>query len=204
MGEDDFLLMLVTQLNYQDPMDPLDSQAFAAQLAQFTSVEQLISINQNLQDSLTAQMLLNQSISNTMNAQLIGMEVTASNEIVQYNDGQTTPIMYNLPGTAQTVTITIKDENGAEVRTINLGTQSAGDHTYTWDGNNNNGIPAPEGDYTFTVTASASEGNQLAVQQFITGIITSITYDEGQAVLQIGDLPVYLSNVTALAQPGQG
>ena len=204
MGQDDFLMMLVAQLNYQDPMNPMDSQAFAGQLAQFTSVEQLMAINQNLQTSLEAQMLLNQSISNTMNAQLIGLEVEATNEIVQFYDGEATPIMYNLPGAAETVTITITNDDGNVVRTVNLDPQSAGDQTYIWDGNNNTGASVPEGDYTFSVTATASEGNELQVEQFITGIITGIAYEEGQAVLQIGDLPVYLPNVTALNTPEEG
>ena len=59
MGQDDFLNMLVAQLNYQDPMNPMDSQQFAAQLAQFTTVEQLASINDNLEYSTELQLLLN-------------------------------------------------------------------------------------------------------------------------------------------------
>ncbi len=204
IDQNQFLTLLVTQLNYQDPLDPMDSQAFAAQLAQFTSVEQLISINSNLQESLNAQMLLNQSINNTLSAQLIGMEVEADNEIVQWKDGEATPIMYNLPSAADTVTVTISDSEGNVVRVENLNGQSAGEHTYEWDGRNQNGAALPEGDYTFTVTATSVEGNSLAVKQFIKGLITGVNYEDGQAVLRVGGLPIYLGNVYGLGMPGGG
>ncbi|NQS98246.1 MAG: hypothetical protein HQ591_07320 [candidate division Zixibacteria bacterium] len=204
MGQDDFLAMLVTQLNYQDPMSPMDSQQFATQLAQFTSVEQLMAINQNLAASLEAQMLLNQSINNTLSAQLIGLEVEATNDVVHWENGEASSIMYNLPGSASTVTIEIYDSDGELVATESLGAQPAGDQTFVWDGKNETGATVPEGDYTFEVTAETSAGNQLSVEQFISGIITGITYENGQAVINMGGLPIALSNVTALNLPGEG
>jgi flagellar basal-body rod modification protein FlgD len=196
--------MLVTQLNYQDPLDPMDSQAFAAQLAQFTSVEQLTQINQNLEESLQSQMLLNQSINNTLASQLIGLEVEATNNLVQLDNGETTPIMYNLPGNADNVTVTIYDVQGEMVNTYELGAQLMGEHTFEWDGKNSVGATVPEGQYSFAVSAETVEGNALSVEQFITGVVTGVTYQEGQAVLMIGNLPVYLPNVTALNQPEEG
>ena len=204
MGENDFLNMLVAQLNYQDPMNPMDSQQFAAQLAQFTSVEQLTSINQNLQYSTNLQLLLNQSISNTMNAQLIGIEATAVNDIVMYEDGAASPIMYNLPGVSQYTTLKIYNSDGTVVKSEELGPLSVGDHSYTWDGKNNLGAAVPEGEYTFEITAKSAEGNDLAVEQFIVGIITGIEYQDGNAVFKIGEVPINLSNVTELNQPPEG
>lgn len=204
MGENDFLNMLVAQLNYQDPMSPMDSQQFAAQLAQFASVEQLTSINQNLQYSTELQMLLNQSISNTMNAQLIGLEATATNDIVMYNEGEASQIMFNLPGVSTYTTLKIYDSDGDLVKSEELGPMSVGDHSYTWDGKNNSGATVPEGEYTFEITAKAAEGNDLAVEQFITGIITGIEYEDGNAVFKIGEVPINLSNVTELNQPPEG
>lgn len=204
IGQDQFLQLLVTQLNYQDPLDPMNSQAFAAQLAQFTSVEQLISINSTLRESIQAQMLLNQSINNTLSAQLIGLEVKAENDIVMLEDGEATPIMFNLPSGAESVTITINDSSGNTVWTENLSGQEAGDHTYEWDGRNRQGSVLPEGEYTFTVTAKSAEGNNLKVRQFIQGIITGIEYEGGQAVLKVGNLPVYLPRVYGLNTPEGG
>jgi flagellar basal-body rod modification protein FlgD len=204
MGQDDFLAMLVTQLSYQDPLSPMDSQQFAAQLAQFTTVEQLTSINQNLQDSLQAQMLLNQSINNSMSAQLIGLDARALNETIVLDDGEATPIMYNLSGNATVVSIKIYDEDGAEVKSVTLAGQPIGDHTYEWDGTNNVGAALPEGQYTFTVTAETSEGNSLEVEQFITGLITGVQYSGGSAQLMMGNLPILLANVSQLSQPDEG
>lgn len=204
MDQDDFLAMLVTQLNYQDPMSPMDSTQFASQLAQFTMVEQLTAINQNLQVSLEAQMLLNQSVNNTLAAQLIGLQVEATNDIVYLNDEGASAIMYNLPSSANSVTIEIYDEDGTLVATENLGSQPAGEHTYQWDGLDNSGASLPLGEYTFEVTAENSSGNQLMVEQFISGIITGIAYEDGLAVIMMGDLPITLSNVTSLNMPDEG
>ena len=139
MGQDQFLAMLVTQMNYQDPMEPMDSQQMASQLAQFTTVEQLTQINENLQDSLDAQLLMNQSLNNTMSAQLMGLEVNATNEIVMLEDGETTSIMYELPNNSTGVTITIYNSDGEVVQTNELGVKSIGDYTYEWDGKNDQG-----------------------------------------------------------------
>jgi flagellar basal-body rod modification protein FlgD len=204
MDQDDFLAMLVTQLNYQDPLSPMDSQQFATQLAQFTSVEQLTSINQNLQDSLQAQLLLNQSINNSMSAQLIGLEAKALNETVVWENGEATPLMYNLSGNSAFVNIKIYDQDGNEVKSVTLNGQLLGDHTYEWDGTNNNGAVVPEGQYTFTVSAETSEGNSLEVEQFITGLITGVQYSQGTAQLMMGNLPILLANVSQLNQPDEG
>ncbi|NIS39011.1 flagellar hook capping protein, partial [Candidatus Saccharibacteria bacterium] len=77
LGKDDFLKMLVTQLNYQDPLNPMESTDFSAQLAQFSSLEQLSNIDETLQASLEANYLLATSINNTMAATIIGKQVRA-------------------------------------------------------------------------------------------------------------------------------
>ncbi|MBC8277754.1 MAG: flagellar hook assembly protein FlgD [FCB group bacterium] len=204
LGQDQFLAMLVTQMNYQDPMSPMDSQQMAAQLAQFTSVEQLTQINTNLEDSLTAQLLMNQSLNNTLSAQLMGLEVEASNEVVVLDDGEATSIMYDLPSNASEVTITIYDSDGIEIDSSVLGAQPIGEHTYEWDGKNSQGVMQNDGQYYFEVTATTAEGNDLAVEQYIVGIIDGVTYEQGQAVLMMGNLPVYLPNVTGLNLPPEG
>ena len=71
LGQDDFLKLLVSQLQNQDPMNPMDGTQFASQLAQFTSVEQLANINTSLQSSISANQLLNQSISNALSTTVI-------------------------------------------------------------------------------------------------------------------------------------
>ena len=204
MGQDQFLAMLVTQMNYQDPMEPMDSQQMASQLAQFTTVEQLTQINENLQDSLDAQLLMNQSLNNTMSAQLMGLEVNATNEIVMLEDGETTSIMYELPNNSTDVTITIYNSDGEVVQTNELGVKSIGDYTYEWDGKNDQGSIQNDGLYIFEVTAKSTEGNDLAVEQYALGIVTGVTYEEGQAVLMMGTLPIYLPNVTGLNLPPEG
>ena len=204
MGQDQFLAMLVAQMNYQDPMSPMDSQQFAAQLAQFTTVEQLTQMNQSLEASLEAQMLMNQSVNNTMSAQLMGLEVVADNDLVILEDGESSEMMYELPSNASSLTVTIYDGDGSVVRTEEIGATPAGEYTYEWNGKNDAGVTVNDGQYTFEISAESSEGFALAVDQYIIGLVTGVTYENGSAVLKVGDLPVYLPNVTALNLPDEG
>ena len=85
LGKDDFLKLLVKQLQNQDPMNPLDSSQFATQLAQFSSVEQLANINTNLEASISTNQLMAQSIGNSLASSMIGRDVKASGNTLQWN-----------------------------------------------------------------------------------------------------------------------
>ncbi|MBC8204195.1 flagellar hook assembly protein FlgD [bacterium] len=204
MGQDQFLKMLVVQMSYQDPMNPMDSQQFASQLAQFTSVEQLLSINENLEASLSAQLMLNQSISNTMAAGLIGNEAKALNTIVNLEDDAASPIQYELAGNADSVQLEIYDSDGNLVYSEILGAQLAGEHEFQWNGNNSTGASMPDDTYTFSVTAETNSGYNIAVEQFIEGLITGVNYELGQALLTIGNVQVSLADVMELNMPSEG
>ena len=96
LGKDDFLKLLVTQLSYQDPLNPLEASDFSAQLAQFSSVEQLFNIEETLRASLDANYLLATSINNTMAATVIGKEVRAVGDSI-YFDGESASGIISLP-----------------------------------------------------------------------------------------------------------
>lgn len=204
MGQDQFLTMLVAQLTYQDPMNPIESQQFSAQLAQFSSLEQLIDINANLEASLENQIILSQSISNTLAAGLLGNEAKALNDMVKLEDGQATPIQYELLGNADSVNIEIFDSQGNLVFTENLGAQSMGDQEFSWNGLNSAGVALPDGDYTYTVAAQTSNGQDIAVEQYLEGLITGVSYQSGQAYLNIWGLQVSLGDVMELNIPSGG
>ncbi|HEX7343747.1 MAG TPA: flagellar hook capping FlgD N-terminal domain-containing protein, partial [bacterium] len=127
MGQMDFLQLLMIQLSYQDPMSPMDSQEFASQLAQFSQLEQLTQMNQNMGLSMQTNLILAQSVNNTMAATMIGKEVLAYGNEVELVEGEEATLHYDLNGAAQNVTITIQDSAGATVRTIEAGPQSSGD-----------------------------------------------------------------------------
>lgn len=195
LGKDDFLRILVTQLRNQDPINPVNGDDLAVQLAQFSSVEQLQNINSNLENNIEMDLLLNQAINNTMATTLIGREVRAAGNEIYRVDGEDTAIQYHLSGLAKDVKIQIEDADGTVVRTIVLSDQTEGNHHYKWDGKDDNGNKVSEGTYQFTVKAEDAEGNPVSAQEFVAGTITSIRYENGSAVLLIGDVEINFADV---------
>jgi flagellar basal-body rod modification protein FlgD len=199
LGRDAFLRMLMVQLQYQDPLDPTDSQQFSSQLAQFSQLEELQMMSDSLDASLSADLLLTQSITNTLAASLIGKTVTASTASAYLSDGSA-EFYFNLDEAADEVTLNIYDESGTIVRTVTLDNLSEGDHTYEWNGTDSAGNSLAEGIYTFSVSAMDSSGNSVDVSPFIRGRITGVRYEDGMAVLLIGDIAVNLSEVTEILE----
>ena len=202
LGRDAFLRMLMVQLQYQDPLNPTDSQQFSSQLAQFSQLEELQSMGDSLDSSLSTDMLLTQSITNTMAASLIGRTVTANTASAYLTEGEA-EFHFNLADAADQVTLNIYDESGSMVKTVTLSDLPEGDQSYTWNGLDSNGNAMSEGVYTFSVSATDSNGNSIVASPFIQGRITGVRYENGMAVLLIGDIEINLSEVTEILE-GEG
>ena len=195
LGKDDFLRILVTQLRNQNPLNPMRSEEFAAQLAQFSSVEQLQNINSSLSRSIETNLLLNQSINNVLATTLIGRRVQALGNRVRLNEGESVALNFRLAAPAESVTVRIRDEAGRVVRTVEISGRPEGVQSYTWDGKDDAGNELPDGDYTFSVNAVDGDGNSVAATTFITGVINGIRYENGNAILRVGDYDVNMADV---------
>ena len=191
MGKDDFLKLLITQLNFQDPLSPMKNEDFVAQLAQFSSLEQLVAVNERLDGLAMAQMA--QSSASAVN--FIGKDVRVMADWVDHDGDSPTDIGFELLGNADSVTLTITDEGGDVVRTENLGQKDEGTQNWTWDGNDKNGSPIGQGTYTVTVTAKDAEGNQVTAYATALGRINGVSYENGYPELMIGKHSVALSDV---------
>ena len=190
LGENDFLKLLTAQMQAQDPLNPMDSANFAAQLAQFSSVEQLTNINTQLTNMAASQT----SLQNTMASDLIGKKVVVTGNKATLNGQADMP--YTLPSDASSVSISVYDATGTLVRTAVLGQKSAGNNSFTWDGKDQNGNTLPAGQYTFAVNAVNNSGQTITATPLtsgtVTGIsfnnnVTSLTLDNGTQV-QLGDV----------------
>lgn len=195
MGQMDFLKLLMIQLSYQDPLSPMDSQQFAAQLAQFSQLEQLTQMNQNLDLSQQTNLILAQSVNNTMAATMIGKNVLAYGDQVELVDGEDATMHYDLDGAAQNVTITIKNSTGTVVRTLEAGPQSSGDQEVTWDGLNDEGDAVSPGLYTFSVSASTAGGTTVQATTYVSGTITGVSYVEGMPEFMVGGIQIALGDI---------
>lgn len=201
---DEFLKLLLTELTNQDPTSPADSQAFASQLAQFTSIEQLSSIDKNIKYGVDVDMVLTQTINNTLAATAIGKEARARGDLVTYDANNEANLSFSLDSDAKNVSIRITDQDGAVVRVIEENGMQRGEHTLSWDGKNNNGTQLPEGEYHFSVEAFDASGNTIPSSTFVIGIINGVRYADGGAVFLIGSQEVAFSSIIEITSYSQG
>ncbi len=208
LGRDEFLLLLVAQLRNQDPTSPQQGHEFAAQLAQFSSVEQLTNIGtamgaqSNQLTALAKALEAIQSGQETMANQLsgridlqaassmVGQTVEVASGALAWSGTGEVPIHVRLGSEAREVTITIRDADGAAIRTLRTGTLAAGDHDLAWDGTLADGSAAPEGAYTADVTAIGTDGQPASATPFMRGTVDRLTVEADGVRLWIGDQPV--------------
>jgi flagellar basal-body rod modification protein FlgD len=195
MGKDDFLQLLITQLKYQDPMSPMEGTAFASQLAEFSSLEQLSNLNDNVKLSIDGNYYLSQSINNTLTATLVGKNVKLAGSTIIKNGQENIELGYSIPAAASSVEVNIKDENGNIIKTFDSPPSSAGDNKLLWDFSDNNGNTLPDGIYTFEVTAKNTAGNEMTVQTFKYGKIDGVRFSEKGTTLVVNGNEYLLSDI---------
>ena len=182
MGRDAFLKLLVAQLRHQDPLKPQDGSEFVAELAQFSSLEQTIAINDRL-DMLALQ---NRGLANTQVASLVGQTATVRGTMVTSDGtGVGSPVNFSLGGAADKVTVTIRNQAGEAVRTIEVGAKSGGFAKVMWDGRNAAGVVQPAGAYQVAVSAKDAAGGPVGVEQETSGKVTAVSFDKGYPVLHL-------------------
>ncbi|MCP4568301.1 MAG: flagellar biosynthesis protein FlgD [FCB group bacterium] len=190
-----FLQLLVTQLQYQDPLEPAKNEDFIAQLAQFSSLEQMENMNSSLTSGLEWDYLLSQTISNTMATSLIGRSVKADSSQVYLDTGGSSNVAMQLDQAAAEITLTIRDGNGDAVRTITQRGMDAGDHTLLWDGLDDSGVQVAAGFYAVEITGVDGNGNDITPNTFLEGKVEGVSYQDGMALLTVNGQNIPLGMV---------
>lgn len=198
LGKDEFLKLLMAQMKYQDPMNPMEGTEYTAQLAQFSSLEQLTNMQNTLEEMVNSNYLLSQSITNTMSASLIGKGVKLDGGKFEYNGQDEIMLGYNLPQNAKNVTIEIYDSNGKLVKSIENASDKKGDNKLSWDFSDNSGEKVPIGEYTFSVKAKDFNDSDLSVNLFKYGIIDAIKFTDKGTFLIIDSIEYSLADVTEI------
>ena len=197
LDKDDFLTLLVAQLQNQDPLNPSDSTEFTAQLAQFSSLEQL----QNIDETLSGFEVYQSTLNNIQSSGFIGKTVTATGSTFGVSDGQADPIRFDLASDADSVYVQIYDAYGNFVTDIQAGSRQVGEQQLQWNGRDANGTAVDDGSYSFTVMAMNSDGSVVSATSYTTGTVTGIDYKTGATNLLINDREVPISSVIRVEEP---
>ena len=198
MNKDDFLKLLVTQLQYQDPLSPEDPKDFVAQLAQFSSLEQQINSNTNLENLSKVIQNLQQSQNMAQAVSLLGKTVKGSGNQLTVVGGKAMEASYSLPTAAKQVVVGIFDSSGNEVAVMNLGAQAAGSRTFSWDGLGSDGKQAADGIYSYQMAAVDQSGNAIEVENYFTGTVDEVYQDSQGVWVKINGRQILIGNITSV------
>ena len=190
-----FLTLLTTQLQNQDPLNPMDSTEFTNQLVQFTQVEQSINTNQKL-DNLVQMQLGGMA---GMALGYVGMDITYPSAELNY-EGEKTKITYSLAEDAAEAKINIRDANGTLVHSALVSTETGTKH-YEWDGTMNGGGTAEPGTYSFSIDAVNGEDKAITVSTAVTGRVRGVETQDGIPYLLVGERAVPVGNVINAVVP---
>lgn len=216
LGKEQFLQLLVTQLQHQDPLNPMEDQEFIAQMAQFSSLEQLMNLNTSMQGLTDA--TNNQQMFSATN--YIGKYVTAVGNVIGKSssvdaDGNTTsevtPLYYSFNAPTASGSITVRDSSGNVVYVQSLDAQSSGTiFKFSWDGKNGSGASVADGTYTVSVTGIDSNGEAVLCTPMVADKVTDILRDgstiylrlEGGQNMTLADVELVSSTRPTLATDG--
>lgn len=188
LSQEDFLEILIAQMQNQDPLEPMDNTDYTAVLAQFSSLAQLSSISTRLDD--LAESVESSSAANATN--LIGKEIWASGDTVSVTDSSTN-IVYNLSEDAATVEVDVYDEDGILTTTFLLGNQSAGLQSVIWDTTD-----VDSGEYSVVVSAYDSNGNTVETDSYISGKVTGVTAESGTLCVVVNDQNIPYNDIVSI------
>jgi flagellar basal-body rod modification protein FlgD len=196
LGQDEFLKLFLAQMNHQDPLNPMSNEDFTAQLAQFSSLEQLFNVNEHLESIRSTQDLTTRYQA----LDLIGKEIVAKGNALTLEEGKTSAGGFFLEDFAD-CTVLITDSSGLYIRQIPLNLLQPGEHSFQWDGKNDAGAVQEPGVYSFTIAATNEYGQTLPVETRIEGKITGVNMEESTPVLYVGEIPLNMSQVLEIKVP---
>ncbi len=183
LDKDDFLKIMFTQMKFQDPTNPFKPEQMAAEMAQFTSVEQLNNVNQNLAKLTQA----HQPAERLAMANLIGKTVTVDKDRFAHTEGSKEAISFNLPRDAKKVTVTLVSDTGETILQKEMGSQKAGEVLFDWDGKKSNTLPAKAGTYMLKISAEDAQEKTIQVSGRSSAKVVGLSFEGNEPAFLIGD-----------------
>lgn len=199
LDKDAFFKLMLTQMKNQDPTNPMQSHEMAAQLAQFSSLEQLNNIGKGI-DGLSAATASQGSFGALS---FIGKVVSGDASKISRAAGDTEHgFGFQLGADAQKVKISVKDSNGKVIRELEPGAMKKGQNTVKWNGLTNEGLPARPGDYKFSIEATGNGGQKVFAKSAFEGRISGVDFTAQGPMVIVNGQSIKLSDVKKIEDPG--
>jgi flagellar basal-body rod modification protein FlgD len=193
MGKDDFLKLLVTQLKHQDPMSPAKPEEFSAQLAQFSSLEQLVNLNELLTAQAEATGMSALALKTSVGASLIGRHVLATSDALAVTAGQPVAVTFNVGGQGGRAALRVLDQYGREAATQDLGTLGAGRQRFVIEADK-----LKPGQYTYEVAVIGSDGTPADVTTYADGVVDGVQFAGGNLTVRAGNQTFTLDEIVEI------
>ena len=188
-----FLTLLTTQLQNQNPLDPLDTNQFTQQLVEFASVEQQLKTN----DSLSTLVLLEQTAQSTQALTFVGKTAVVNGNTAALTNSQATWEL-NVPSNSN-VNVSIANSSGQTVFSGTYAVNAGNNQPFTWNGQGNDGTQWPDGQYTLTATATDSSGNSVGVTTQVQGVVSSVDLTQSPPLLTINGQSYTVNQIQSIA-----
>jgi flagellar basal-body rod modification protein FlgD len=202
LGKDDFLKIMITQMKNQDPTAPFKPEQMAAEMAQFTSVEQLQNVNQNLAKMADR----NQPLERLAMTNLIGKTVTVDRDRFAHTEGTNESLGFALPRDAKQVKVALVADTGEVILETDLGPQKAGEGTFAWDGLKSNTLPAKNGNYMMRVEARDENDSPIPTTGQSQARVIGVSFEGNEPFFLVGDArsqqKVSMKNIIRIDEQG--
>jgi flagellar basal-body rod modification protein FlgD len=198
MDKDAFFKLMIAQLKNQDPTNPLKNHEMAAQLAQFSGLEQMTNINTTLQEMKQA----NKPIEQFQALNLIGKQISGdSSKITRSDLDREHEVKFNLPQDAKETNVSIINGKNEVIRTMKFPQLKTGENKFSWNGEDDKGNKAKAGDYRVQIDATGTADQKLAIKTDFTGVVTGMSFSAEGPVLQVGKQNVRLKDIRQFSDP---
>lgn len=194
-----FLQLLTTQLQNQDPLSPMDSTEFTSQLVQFSQVEQAINTNSKLDDLVSLQ--LNGATSAALG--YVGLDATYVSAEIAFDGTNPVDLRYSLSKPAITSKLNIYDEGNSLIISLDAN-KNAGVHEFVWDGKDSSGQLVPEGTYVFTVDSFDGNDDKIETTTVVKGRVKGIESQDGVVYALVGDRAIPIPSILNASLPEDG
>lgn len=198
IDKDAFFKLMLAQLKNQDPTNPMQSHEMAAQLAQFSALEQMQNMNSTLTEMRSAQ----RPLENFQSLSLIGKSVDGDTaKVIRGPKDHDHDFRFQLPRDASTVSVRVRDADGNVVRTYEVKSAKAGENKITWNGEDENGRRVGEGDYEFFAEAKDAGDQKIPITTEFSGKISGVSFGAGGVVLHVGNQSIRMTDVKKITDP---